>query len=502
MIFEPSFPVLALALILTLTKGVAAWAAVPVVAMSFASGSFFPVKTYPWNPIPRMRKKPQAGLLPSGRIDARMRTARDETAACAGAAGRRVAVRERDGDPCGGARPRAGGAGAQAPNPPPPNQVTGTVAAERLRQDTILAVRNRLGPVLTQYCKDACQVVDIKVNVDEQFGESDDLGFEGVSGDDPGKNLYVDKVLAEIQVDDRVTTREPGPAAPGAAQQPAEPRHHRRHRLAPGDAAADRPVRGEGGAAEAAARKPRDVGVGEGDRDLLPGGVRALPGGRRRQARHPGRGGRRAGGRAGPRQVRHGDPARRRGRCRGRHGRQPAAGDAAEDRQHHEGQDALRAAVLASVQVSAFPESFSKKQERDQKKSDDPFGLEKLRQTLRIFKELAGTKEVITTSNSSRNRNAQESAATQAQSELRHWRRDAGLIGAGVPLLLLLVGGASSHRSSVVGEPRRPHDDDGGRADQGGGRRAASGGGRRARFSGQSEGGADRFPRGHERRPA
>ena len=52
---------------------------------------------------------------------------------------------------------------------------------DKLRLQTIADVRAKIQPALLQYCKDACMVIDIAPIIDENLGESEDLGFEGVS---------------------------------------------------------------------------------------------------------------------------------------------------------------------------------------------------------------------------------------------------------------------------------------------------------------------------------
>ncbi len=76
---------------------------------------------------------------------------------------------------------------------------------EKLRLQTIADVRAKIQPVLLQYCKDACMIIDIVPLIDENLGDSEDLGFEGVVGEDQGELLSVSKVNIQIQVDDRVT---------------------------------------------------------------------------------------------------------------------------------------------------------------------------------------------------------------------------------------------------------------------------------------------------------
>ncbi len=77
---------------------------------------------------------------------------------------------------------------------------------DKLRLQTIADVRAKIQPALLQYCKDACMVIDIAPIIDENLGESDDLGFEGVVGEEQSELLTVTKVNIQIQVDDRVTS--------------------------------------------------------------------------------------------------------------------------------------------------------------------------------------------------------------------------------------------------------------------------------------------------------
>lgn len=50
------------------------------------------------------------------------------------------------------------------------------------------------------------------------------------------------------------------------------------------------------------------------------------------------------------------------------------------------------------IENTVFPETFSEKQKKILKNSDDPYGLERLKQTLTLFRDLAGTKEIISKS--------------------------------------------------------------------------------------------------------
>ncbi|MDQ3235104.1 MAG: hypothetical protein M3Q07_25115, partial [Pseudobdellovibrionaceae bacterium] len=68
------------------------------------------------------------------------------------------------------------------------------------------------------------------------------------------------------------------------------------------------------------------------------------------------------------------------------------------------------------VDATAFPETALNKKKKAQDESADPYGLEKLRQMLTLFRDLAGTKEVIQTM-TSESRNNSESTTSAERSE-------------------------------------------------------------------------------------
>ena len=67
-------------------------------------------------------------------------------------------------------------------------------------------VKQTLSPILKKYCHGSCELVAVQVKVEEELGEEGDLGFESVSGANEKKNVFIDKVTAEIQVDDMVSS--------------------------------------------------------------------------------------------------------------------------------------------------------------------------------------------------------------------------------------------------------------------------------------------------------
>ncbi len=70
------------------------------------------------------------------------------------------------------------------------------------------------------------------------------------------------------------------------------------------------------------------------------------------------------------------------------------------------------------VNLTEFPEPYADKLSREQESAKDPYGLEKLRRTLILFKELAGTKEIISTqtSNSNTSSSSKDSSSNASSS--------------------------------------------------------------------------------------
>jgi flagellar motor switch protein FliG len=80
-------------------------------------------------------------------------------------------------------------------------------AAERARfeSDSVAEARNRISNVLQRYCSDACELINVEASAGAQVVESEDLGFEGVAGDRVS-DLKINNFTVDIQVDDRVST--------------------------------------------------------------------------------------------------------------------------------------------------------------------------------------------------------------------------------------------------------------------------------------------------------
>jgi len=73
----------------------------------------------------------------------------------------------------------------------------------RLEDNIATEARSRVSSVLQKYCSDACELINIDVQSAASVIESEDLGFESVTGNG-AESLAVNKLVVDIQVDDRV----------------------------------------------------------------------------------------------------------------------------------------------------------------------------------------------------------------------------------------------------------------------------------------------------------
>ena len=76
---------------------------------------------------------------------------------------------------------------------------------DRLKQQTIHQVRNKVVPLLDQYCGNSCQIIDVDVLINEKIPEVDDLGFESATELNKNQEYFVENVMLNVQVDQRIT---------------------------------------------------------------------------------------------------------------------------------------------------------------------------------------------------------------------------------------------------------------------------------------------------------
>ena len=76
--------------------------------------------------------------------------------------------------------------------------------AFRVEQDAISLAKNRVSSVLQKYCGDACELINVDAEVDESVTDSEELGFESLAAEGVTK-VAVKTMSVDVQVDDRVT---------------------------------------------------------------------------------------------------------------------------------------------------------------------------------------------------------------------------------------------------------------------------------------------------------
>ncbi len=78
-----------------------------------------------------------------------------------------------------------------------------SAAAFRLEQDAEALAKQKVNSILSKYCGESCELISADAVVDESSVDAEDVGFESVVGESTGR-LTVSELSLEIQVDDRV----------------------------------------------------------------------------------------------------------------------------------------------------------------------------------------------------------------------------------------------------------------------------------------------------------
>lgn len=359
--------------------------------------------------------------------------------------------------------------------------VTQSVQATRLRQETAQAAQNRVAPILLQYCRDACSLIETKIEVDELVNDTDELGFEGLQGETNLQNLSVQKIILDIQVDDRVSVAN--------RDRLGTILRHNTQNLAPVTDILWKPVAipqiGNVAAEEDLLLKQLEQRIESTllkivdtycPHQCLLSQVTATG---------------------------HSITSDEALKLKPEELVRDKSGqsivkidsvkvvvnlDAAMTQVTRKKIETMMEAKLKfvtpldfDIQVSDFPESFAELEEKRKAQSSDPFGLEKLRQTLTIFRELAGTKELITTSSEKMDSKAQTSSESKDESRstasdkgqtwglLEYGAAGGGLIVLGVLLLfgMKLVSAQKDAKLMMQNLPAIPFSGTGASSDQG-----------------------------------
>lgn len=75
---------------------------------------------------------------------------------------------------------------------------------DHVAQEAELTARHRLEPLLEKYCGNYCTLIDVRPEVEEEVPVTDDIGFESAVGQGVKPNLFVRRITAEVQIDNRV----------------------------------------------------------------------------------------------------------------------------------------------------------------------------------------------------------------------------------------------------------------------------------------------------------
>lgn len=297
------------------------------------------------------------------------------------------------------------------------SQVVNPTRGEKVRLDTSADVRRKLEPLLQKYCGEGCEIVSIDVKVDESLPDMEDLGFEGSTSTDLNTTFTPSRVVVGIQIDDRITAsnreriqsillnhirslgvtgdviwqpvRIPQVGAAANVDEQLKRNLHSRVSQALNEVIAEYCpeecvisqllIDGKLIAPDEAGSLPPTRVL----RDETTGGVVRIDEVKVEMG------------------IDEKIPVDERARI--------AALAKAKIK--------FVSPVVFDVTSLAFPESFAKKRERQSETAKDPYGLEKLRETLKIFRELAGTKEIITsTANTTASTNLSATQNTERES--------------------------------------------------------------------------------------
>jgi flagellar motor switch protein FliG len=295
--------------------------------------------------------------------------------------------------------------------------------AFKVEQDALSLARNKVAAILQKYCGDACELIHVDADVDESASESEELGFESLSSDG-GLKLSVSKMSVDIQVDDRVSAADQerlGHLVTNALKTLTPLTNVRWSSVAFPQIGVSAEV--EDRLKQVLQQKVQDAvrqtidsycpkecvlsNVGIDGKLVSPDAVRGLP--ERELVRE--RGGR------GILRIENVDVDL---------SLDEKLPEATRSKIYNliKARTKFASPVNVNIAVVDFPETEASKA------NQDPWGLDRLRQTLQIFRELAGTKEIITNTSqnsTSTNSSASKESVASEKSESRESKESASL---------------------------------------------------------------------------
>ncbi len=79
---------------------------------------------------------------------------------------------------------------------------------ENFRNRSQNQLQQKIQVTLNKYCPEGCELISAEVEVKQLEVESDELGFEAVSGVDSTPHYQVQKAIVQVQIDDRIASKE------------------------------------------------------------------------------------------------------------------------------------------------------------------------------------------------------------------------------------------------------------------------------------------------------
>lgn len=292
---------------------------------------------------------------------------------------------------------------------------------DRLKQQATHQVRNKVVPLLYQYCGTSCQIIDVDVVINEKIPEIEDLGFESTVDLKKNQEYFVENVIVNVQVDQRITQD-------NIEKLRAILKNHLKHiglSVQVNLIAVDLPsINQTASLGEVLRRKvQRQVEAAANkvvqkycpDQCIL-SDVKVL------------------GNLITPDEAANYDPAEI-VKTESNHTvmllEQVQILITLDERMSEAERENIIEVLRAKTRfvrpieieatVTAFPRSFEEKQRRRNLEADDPYGLERLRRMLTLFRDLAGTKEIISNTQSSDRATSESAYDSQNSSEEGNW---------------------------------------------------------------------------------
>lgn len=292
-------------------------------------------------------------------------------------------------------------------------QETRSLAADKAIADTRRDAINKLDPLLTKYCGESCQVIQIDVQVQEIMPEAEDLGFNQTEGSSLSSKFEVERVTAQLQIDDRVTEQNRERLATILGNNLRGFGTHIEIQWHP----VTLPQIGRSSAAEEELKQSLEKRVRKAVEDVIDIYCPTTCNLSNLES---------TGSLISPDQA---AGLGNKDLVRSPTGREILRIDNVEvelsidsklpESERTQIANLIRTKlrfinpVTVNIHAVDFPESAQAKKAKENAEADDPYGLEKLRRTLILFRDLAGTKEIVTNSSTTTNSNSNSASTSK-----------------------------------------------------------------------------------------